>query len=497
MSPSTDGQAVVATTFLRASIVLENLTVDVQLPADYPVESVVYEVLRYLNVSLIEQGYAVDWLTDADAEWTLERLGRRQLESERSLAEQGVEDGERLWLVKNARNEKYPALVDDLAEGVIQGQEEFPEWSYGVDAVKFASVALGAVGSLISLAAVYLIGWSPSLSAEYRWEAAGLVSAIALLFSILAVIVLNGKSSVLGASLLTAGYISTGAAAFLLVPRPPGMWHLAIVGSIILVYAAAMTALARGPIRIHAGAITAGVIVTSVITLNFLYLSPPSVIAAQLVTLGYLLTLPVIVKVSMVAGRIETPYVPAAGESLTKDEVSLADLNRGAASAEVIESAASQKEKNYAAHQYFVGITLGALTVVTLGSAMVGFFPSDRPWVAFALVICVAASTMFNGRYQIDRAAHTVLLVGACAIVVAYVGALGISGAYANILQIVAASVMAVAVIVVGSLWTLGQKSINTPTVRRVFELLEYPFYATPVLTLIWLMDVWMKIRNR
>ncbi|TXH10732.1 MAG: type VII secretion integral membrane protein EccD [Spirochaetes bacterium] len=496
MAQSTEEQ-VVSTTFLRASIVLESLTVDVQLPADYPVESIVYEVLRYLNVSLIEQGYATDWLTDADAEWTLERLGRRQLESERSLAEQGVEDGERLWLVKNARNEKYPALVDDLAEGVVQGQEEFPEWSYGVDAVKFASVALGALGAVVSLAAVYLIGWSPSLASAWRWEAVAVIGGLAALYTVLSVIVLNGKSSVLGASLLSAGYVSTAVAAFLALPRPPGMWHMAVVGSAVLVYAAAMTSLARGPVRIHSGAITAGVIVTSIALFNYVYLSPPSVVAAQLVTLGYIFTLPFIVKVSMVAGRIETPYVPAAGEALTKDEVSLADLNRGAASAEVIESAASQKEKNYAAHQYFVGIILGALPMVVFGSAMVGFFPSDRPWVAFALVMCVAASTMFNGRYQIDRDAHTTLLVGACLTVAAYVAALSVSGAYRNLPQIAAAAGIAVVVIVVGSLWTLSQKSINTPTVRRIFELLEYPFYATPVLTLIWLMDVWMKIRNR
>lgn len=493
----TGAQTTVGTTFLRASIVLDDKNIDVQIPADYPVEASIYEAIRFIKDTLVEQSYVTDWLSDPDAEWTLEKFGRRQLDGNLSLAEQGVSDGDRLWLVKNARNETYPALIDDLAEAVVQGQEAFPEWSYEVDGVKFASITLGALTSLACLTAAFVIGWSPTLAGHYRWEVVAGTGVFAVLFSVLAALLLNGEPSLLGNSLLTTGYVATGVTAFLAVPRPPGLWHFAVVGSVTLVYAAIMMALARGPIRIHAGVVTVALIITFTSMFNLYYQFSPSVIAAQMVTAGVLLTLPVVGKVSMIAGRVETPYVFAAGEPLTDDEASLADLNRGAASAKVIESAISQKEKNYAAHQYFMGIITGAMVVVVVGTAFMAFFPSGKPWGAFALTVGAASSIMFNGRYHIDRDVHGAMLAGSGATMASYILALSVGGAYHNITQIIAAGILSASVVSVGCLWTLGRKTINTPTVRRMFELIQYPFYSLPVLSLVWLMDLLMKVRNR
>src|SRR5699024_1177312 len=105
------------------------------------VEDVTYELIRHLNYEMSSKGLNTDWLTDANAVWTLERFGRRQLDDDQTLSEQGVMDGERLWLTKNAKNEKYPALIDDIAESVAKFQSALPEWKYSVTAPKFAAGA--------------------------------------------------------------------------------------------------------------------------------------------------------------------------------------------------------------------------------------------------------------------------------------------------------------------------------------------------------------------
>jgi hypothetical protein len=66
-----------ATRYVRTSIVMRDCTVDVQLPADTPVEDVVFELIRYLNSELVRQGRDASWLRDIDAKWSLRALRSR------------------------------------------------------------------------------------------------------------------------------------------------------------------------------------------------------------------------------------------------------------------------------------------------------------------------------------------------------------------------------------------------------------------------------------
>lgn len=233
-------------TYLRTSIVLPENTIDVQLPADSPVEDVVYELIRFLNSELNAQGRSGEWLTDADAVWTLERFGRRQLDGENSLTEQGVLDGERLWLSKNAKNETYPALVDDIAESVSKYQDRFPDWKYDVDGIKMSAWALGVLGSVLSLGSAAFISWAMEPDTYLRWPVIGCLVALTLLVSGLCIPLLrNNPSDSVGMSLLVIGYAATASAAFIAIPRPPGLWHIVTTGALVLFYAALMTPLTK------------------------------------------------------------------------------------------------------------------------------------------------------------------------------------------------------------------------------------------------------------
>lgn len=495
------------TRYLRTTIVLSENAIDVQLPADSSVEDVIFELVRYLNEALNKQGYDTDWLLDADAVWTLELFGRRQLDNEQTLAEQGVMDGTRLWLSKNAKNETYPALIDDIAESVAEGQEQFPKWTYAVDAVKFSAFLLGGLGIFGALLATYLACWGLPTDNSARYPLVGVMAGLMVLTSALSVPLVRGGSLLLGTAMLSIGYVSAGSLAFIAIPREPGLWHLSTAGSVLLVYAVIMMGLTPGPTKLHAGIISGAGVVTIISLINYFYTVSPAVIAIEIATLAYFIVL-MSSKISMAAGKVETPYVPAAGEALTNDEATIGDVNRSATSAEVIESVVNQKEQSYAAHQYLLGLLIGNLTTITAAMWFAGTHMEDRPisvffatlnerWLVCMFALSVAAALLNRARNHIDRDVHFILLTSAVVIPAVYLGGLVFSGVRDNMPQIIATVAVVTAASIIGGLWTLGQRAIKSPTVRRYFELLEYAVYAMPILWLGWLLDVYMIVRNR
>jgi type VII secretion integral membrane protein EccD len=482
-------------TYLRTSVVLPENTIDVQLPADSPVEDVIYELIRFLKVELAKQNRNVDWLLDEGAVWTLERFGRRQLDGEQSLSEQGVLDGERLFLSKNARNETYPALIDDIAESVEKHQKDFPAWTE-LDASRVAALALGLVGSLLFLGSALFVGWGLEPGSVLRWPVIGVVIAVALLASGLSVPLFRSGSSLLGTSLLSMGYTGVAAASFMAIPRRPSLWHITVSGTCVLVFAAVMITLAPAAKRLHAAVLTAASVVTVVSLINFFYPVSPAVIGVQAATLAYLLIL-MSSRIAMAAAKVETPYVPAAGESLNTDGGMIGEVTRKSTSREVIESVVNQREQTHAAHYYLMGMMLGAMAVFIGSAVFSGLYADDRRWLLLAFYASVAISLLNRARNYVNRDAHIILLISAGGTMVAYLMALTVSDTYGNMLQIATGTGLLCFTTLIGGLWALGQKSIKAPTTRRWFELFEVAMYSAPILWLGVLMDVYSKARNR
>ena len=496
------------TTYLRTSIILEQHTIDLQLPAESPVEDVTFELIRDLHRILTERGISTKWLEDEDAVWSLERFGRRQLDGEQSLAEQGVMDGSRLWLTKNAKNETYPALIDDIAESVAKYQEKFPAWSYEMDATRYGSILLGALPITTLIGMMYLVGWGLHEHVTYRWAYIAFGAFVASLASVVAVLLSKTESfPILRVAMVATGYVGVASTAFVAIPRGPGLWHFPMVAGCLLVYSVVILPLTRKPIVIHSAVITAASTILVVSSVNFLYMSPPSVIAIQAATLAYIFIL-LSSKPAMMAGRVETPYVPAAGEALTKGEASITEINRASSSGEVIESVINQQKQNYAAHDYLLGILFGGLSVVVGGIGMAAVFLRDRnltvfvvdineKWLLALYAISMAVAMMNRARNYIDRDVHSLMMSSAIAVIWVYVGALAFTNSEANIRQITVTVALFALTVLVGSLWSLGQKEIRSPITRRWLELAENMVYALPILWLGWLMNVYMMVRNR
>ncbi|MGV7846617.1 type VII secretion integral membrane protein EccD, partial [Mycobacterium kansasii] len=75
-------------------------------------------------------GKDATWLEDPQAHWVLRRPFRSaHLDDEKTLHDEGVLDGARLLLVKKTPGEKYPPLIDDLAEAISYWLKLFyPAW---------------------------------------------------------------------------------------------------------------------------------------------------------------------------------------------------------------------------------------------------------------------------------------------------------------------------------------------------------------------------------
>lgn len=485
-------------TYLRTSVVLPENTIDVQLPADSPVEDVVYELIRFLKVELTRQkrDTSVDWLREDGVVWALERFGRRQLDGDQSLAEQGVLDGERLFLVKNPLNETYPALIDDIAESVSEHQKSFPEWSTEVDATRFGALALGVVGSLLAIGAAATVSWNLDPGNLLRWPVVGIILAVALLCSGLAVPLFRTDKKLLATSLLCVGYTGVAVGAFAAVPRHPSLWNLTVSGAAVMVFAAVMIPLAPIPKRIHSAALSVALTVTVVSVINLFYRVPPAVVGAEAATLAYLIIL-LSSRIAMAAAKVETPYVPAAGEPLTKDQTSLGEVTRSSSSRDVIESVVNQSEQTKSAHQYLMGILIGTLVIFVGSAAFSGFYSDDKRWLILAFYVSLAISLMNRGRNYVSRDAHLILLASAIATMFAYLVAMIIGDTPGNLTQIAVGAGLLLLATLIGSLWALGQRSIKSPTTRRWFELLEIAMYSAPILWLGVLMEVYEKMRNR
>ena len=500
-----------ATRYVRTSIVMRDCTVDVQLPADTPIEDVVFELIRYLNTELLRQNRDTKWLQDADARWSLERFGRGQMDGDSSLWECGVRDGARLFLVKNARNERYPALIDDSAESVAEFQEEFPDWRYQVDGVRFAITSLGVLAGFASLAALFFVGWAEPADTAVRYPVVGALGFIALLCLGVAAIMERADNAFLTSSLVVSGYISVASAAFLAIPRHPGMWHVAAAGAVVLVYAAVIASVTRSAAGVHAAAVVIAAVPTLVLAINAFYPSPPAVIGAQIGTVALLVLLAS--RLPLGLAKVAPPYVPAPGEPLVdpSTERGTADVNRTAATLErddisrntnareLIEAVINQKPQNELAHRYQTGIVFGTSLVMIL-SAFLSAFTVEDPlkWGVFVFWVGIAVSVMNRARNYVDRTAHVILLAASGIIMMSYISALMVSHPYGNRDQILASVALTTFVVVIGSLWAIAQKKLFSPTRRFQFEIVERIFYAVPVIVLgIWLMEAYTKVRNR
>lgn len=508
-------------TFLRTSIVLNNSSHDIQVHAHEPVATTVYEVLRDLKEDFVEKGRDTSWLEDPNASWTLERHGRRQLDPEKTLHDQGIYDGTRLYLVKNASQETYPFLDDDLTEAVAKGAERVPEWRYDMDGVQFAQQGLAVLGVVLSAAAVIGLGWAVRLPDYAHFATAGAFVIMALIAAALAAPLSTVKDRSLATSLAVAGYSTMAAGAFVAIPQEPGIWHMPVVASAVFVYGIVFRVFSKDLIEVHATVISAiiPVLITGVIALSVELFAPsymyPTTVWSALIMFIALLMVVYSSQMSMPLGKIQLPTVHTNGEGIYGDDENLHEVNRRATGTEgedgdairrrssgreATESVINRDKQLISAHRYMIGLLTGSCGALIVSAAFLGYGVADMHkhyWITCAFALMTAVCLFDRGRTYRPADARRIIYISAPALVASYVIGLTLSDPQGNKWQIIATLGAVTVFTVIGSLWSLAQKTIRNPLTLHRLKMLDAATYFTLLPLLGALLDVWTLIRNR
>jgi ESX secretion system protein EccD len=151
----------------RVTVTAPKRRIDVALPEDMPVAALLPNLIRHSGEGTADAG-------EQHGGWVLRRAMGTALELTRSLAAQGVRDGEILHLVP--RRQEWPELeYDDVVEAIAGGARRYGR-SWGNVATRRCGLAVAS--------AVFLLGLADLTLATRPWAIAG---AVALLVAVVAV----------------------------------------------------------------------------------------------------------------------------------------------------------------------------------------------------------------------------------------------------------------------------------------------------------------------
>lgn len=475
-----------------------------ELPSSSPVGDIIPELVGYIIGDLQAAGKDVEWLTDSAARFQLsKRVNLDPFEENKTLFDVGIRDGMEVYLSKRSPNERFSALQDDVSEGVAYyHNRHYPDWGVQ-DSQKFGVIALGVLAVFLSVLGA-LSGSGDSLA---RWPILGAAIAVAGTSLSVSVALYRIKSALrpLAATLMVSAYSAVACAAWVAIPRPPGLFHVALTAGVLAACAVIFSSLSSEPAALHHGVGVPALGVLVVMAINYFYHSSPSIIAAQVFIIEMMLLL-VAFRLSMAFAHIETPYVPATGEPLLKqtgkNSFDVAEVSARSTSQVAIESILNQEDRVIAAHNIHNGITAGIGFTMSLAAAVMGYFTENHVWLTFALAIEGALLLMYRGRYSADRAISGILLVSAIVVWATYLVAIAVAPAREYLGQPIAVQmalgfVVLAAFIVMGTIWSLRERYIHSANISKMLEMLEWVVLSLPIPTLFFLMDGYSRIRHR
>lgn len=488
----------------RVQIVIPGHQVDLPIDTSMKVSDVLSELIPYLIDTLAAQGKETKWLEDVDAHWSLRQpLRSEPLDEEKTLSEEMIFDGDRLKLVAKDPGEKYPPLIDDVPESLTYWlKQHFPSWENTNLSRHISLITLTALTAIVCGSTLY---WAskvlPSATTRFGISAAMAVTAV-LAAAIGVVVIRTGKSNYTEVTvpLLTITYLLTGTAGLLVTPRPLGIHQLIVSGCSLFTLAVCLSMLTRINARLHYGVATAALAVTIVCMINMAYESRTEVIGAQLITICFFIML-IASRVALALARISLPRVPATGESYITDSERAGDLDAGSVSnkpsSRAIDSIFNQEQQSLTAYDAMIGILSGALTVLTISAWFIGSHLTSHHWTLFAFVLAITLALIYRGKSFDDARKQAVHLIAAAITPAAFAVGLLVSPPYAdNALR----AGLTLAILVFGTLiatiYAIQQRQIVSPIVTKLFEIIERLLYASPLVFLVFIMELREKAQG-
>lgn len=470
----------------RVSVLSGRTQVDVALPADVPVASLVPELAGLLLRNQFGEPERVP--DDLAVRWTLGRVGQPVLDETRTLTESGIHDGD-LLVLRSEGTAELPTVYDDVIDAVAGiTRREFRSWS--TTAARWVGVIAFLVAVTVSAVLTVVASWS-----GHRYDLGGVAFAAFVVFFVADIVVRSTGDRVVGAALTVASALAVFVGCFASLPAADHSANVVLgAGVAVLVGVLALRVTAGEPFT-HLALITVATLVALGALGQVLVGAPVQHTAAVLAVVALLVAL-VAPRLTILLVRLPVPTVPSAGASLDDiDPPEAQNINAGVAAigAVALPETAALELRAKAANAHMSGLMLGAAAVAVTSAVIVAVPRPDVDWKSMLFGVLVAAAVVLRGR------SHSDLVQAAGMIGLGAAGLLGVVAA-----QSVAGSVwviLAVGLVLVVSAASFAFGVITpsmefSPVMRRIGEILEYLVITATVPIAAWVIGLYSLARG-
>ncbi|GIH21326.1 type VII secretion integral membrane protein EccD [Rugosimonospora africana] len=292
----------------RVTVATPKRRVDVALPENALVAELLPHLLRHAGDDLADDG-------ERHGGWTLRRATGAELDPVRSLAVQGVRDGELLNLVP--RRMDWPELAyDDIVEVIASGARRSGR-SWGSAATRRCGLAVAAVVLVLGLSEVLLSGPSWALPA-------GCALAVAAVLALIGIVLSRAISDAVAGGVVAGAALPYAFVGGLLLTAPGDLALTRLGAPQLLLGSAALTVFgvlgyagAAATLRVFIAGIGTGLAGMLAALLCFAGMSPAGAAAVTItVVLGMLPGYPLI---AGWLGKLPVPALPDRPEDILED----------------------------------------------------------------------------------------------------------------------------------------------------------------------------------
>lgn len=449
--------------------------------------------------------------------WALCWVDGTVLRPGRSLADQGVVDGTRLWLRFVDDTESRTPVIENVTTRLAL--ELRKRWAPITPAVA-ARIGAGMLASCVLLALAVLARW--------RYGHEGAVAAV--LAGVVAVGLLVAASMVLARSALTlrraapdgdekpgarsdwatevfvgdllllTGCVALAAAGALAVPGPLGAPHAALAAAVLTAGAALIVRYTGRHIALCTAVIVLGLAGLGTGAARMLLITS-AVTLLTVVLLVAMVGVKLAPSIARIAGSIALPVMPRPGTPWIFENRPYLPNTVVVAAGDPPVMAGPESSRDIAVsrdrvHAYMTGMLAAFCALLVISSAALCDPVAERRWLMVVLAGVVAAALLLHGRSYTDRWQSSILAVTAVAITVAvalrYILGLGTTSALVvgcAVLVLIPVAGLIAAVVV--------PRSIYTPRFKQIIEWVEYVLLAAVWPLAFWVMDVFASIRYR
>lgn len=475
----------IAPELVRVSVLGAHTQLDVALPVDTPIITLVPDVVALLRIPppTVDDP---DLVADLPR-WSLRRIGEPPLPADATLAESGVRDGELLLLTAD-RPGVPRAMIDDVVDGLAHlTARGAPGWTCD-DARRLGRFVCLVTALVAAIAGRVVANSSPLAVAAVSGAAAvTLLAAAAIGHRVDA----DPPNIATGSACAFIAAMLAGS----LVPQPNSLGPaLAAAGACGLTTALVAHRAARAAPTLTAFGATLAALV-GIGGLAVMGTGEPRAGAAVTATIGVGAVL-LAARIAITAGRLPLPPVPSTSPPIpVVDDDRIDGLGATPVGPDRIDAIADLAlvdlddldRRARRAAGYLTGIVVGASVLIAVATLLTGLGYGDGPG---SLLFCaaVAVALIARGRTHADRVQSGALLTAGVCAVAAVLFATG-----SSTVVFFGAIAVAATAFVVGA---TAEAHDFSPLQRRALELVEYAVIAAILPLLLWLLDAYRMIRE-